>query len=153
MSEIVLNKIIPHPIRETFSPNSDVWGKDLSFQSGTHYHVCAPSGTGKTTLSHILYGLRHDYDGTLLNNGKVAKDWKPDDWSVYRQQTISIIYQDLKLLEEYTEAKDIEAKYKLKSDVMGKELEAEVTKSEESDEAKSMVNVEKLVSDEKNTSQ
>ena len=33
-----------------------------------------------------------------------------------------------KLLEEYTEAKDIEAKYKLKSDVMGKELEAEVAR-------------------------
>ena len=33
-----------------------------------------------------------------------------------------------KLLEEYTEAKDIETKYKAKSDVMGKELEAEVAK-------------------------
>ena len=33
-----------------------------------------------------------------------------------------------KLLEEYTEAKDIETKYKSKSDVMGKELEAEVAK-------------------------
>jgi outer membrane protein len=33
-----------------------------------------------------------------------------------------------KLLEEYTEAKDIEAKYKAKSDEMGKELEAEVTR-------------------------
>ena len=33
------------------------------------------------------------------------------------------------------------------------ELEAEVTKSEESDEAKSMVNVEKLVSSENSTSQ
>lgn len=33
-----------------------------------------------------------------------------------------------KLLEEYTEAKDIETKYKAKSDVMGKELDAEVAK-------------------------
>jgi outer membrane protein len=33
-----------------------------------------------------------------------------------------------KLLEEYTEAKDIETKYKAKSDVMSKELEAEVAK-------------------------
>jgi outer membrane protein len=33
-----------------------------------------------------------------------------------------------KLLEQYTEAKDIEAKYKAKSDEMGKELEAEVSK-------------------------
>lgn len=33
-----------------------------------------------------------------------------------------------KLLDEYEEAKDIEAKYKAKSEVMGKELEAEVAK-------------------------
>jgi len=33
-----------------------------------------------------------------------------------------------KLLEEYTEAKDIEAKYKAKSDEMGRELEAEVNR-------------------------
>ena len=33
-----------------------------------------------------------------------------------------------KLLEEYQEAKDIEAKYKTKSDVMGKELEGEYNK-------------------------
>lgn len=33
-----------------------------------------------------------------------------------------------KLLEEYDEAKDIEAKYKAKGDQMGKELEAEVAK-------------------------
>jgi outer membrane protein len=33
-----------------------------------------------------------------------------------------------KLLEEYTEAKDIEAKYKAKGEEMGKELEAEVTR-------------------------
>ena len=33
-----------------------------------------------------------------------------------------------KLLEEYTEAKDIEAKYKAKSDEMGKELENEVAR-------------------------
>ena len=122
MSEIVLNKIIPHPIRDTFSPNSDVWGKELSFQSGVHYHVCAPSGTGKTTLSHILYGLRHDYNGVLLNNGQVAKDWRPDEWSNYRQKTISIIYQDLKLLEEYTALENIQIKNRLTNFFTEKEI-------------------------------
>jgi len=33
-----------------------------------------------------------------------------------------------KLLEEYTESKDIQAKYKAKSEEMGKELEAEITR-------------------------
>ena len=42
---------------------------------------------------------------------------------------------------------------RLRSNKAWKELEAEVTKSEKSDEAKSMVNVEKLVSNENSTSQ
>ena len=42
---------------------------------------------------------------------------------------------------------------RLRSNKAWKELEEEVNKSEESDEAKSMVNVEKLVSNENNTSQ
>ena len=42
---------------------------------------------------------------------------------------------------------------RLRSNKAWKELEAEVTKSEESDEAKSMVNVEKLVSSENSSSQ
>ena len=42
---------------------------------------------------------------------------------------------------------------RLRSNKAWKELEEEVNKSEESDEAKSMVNVEKLVSSENNTSQ
>ncbi|WP_309642499.1 OmpH family outer membrane protein [Flavobacterium sp.] len=46
-----------------------------------------------------------------------------------KAKEIKTAYVDTsKLLEEYTEAKDIGEKYKAKSDVMGKELEAEVAK-------------------------
>lgn len=48
---------------------------------------------------------------------------------VAKTQTLKTAYVDTsKLLEEYTKAKDIEAKYKSKSDIMGKELQAEVAK-------------------------
>jgi outer membrane protein len=44
-------------------------------------------------------------------------------------ETIKTAYVDTnKLLEEYTEAKDIDAKYKNKADEMGKELEAEAAR-------------------------
>jgi outer membrane protein len=46
-----------------------------------------------------------------------------------KTKEIKTAYVDTsKLLEEYAEAKDIETKYKSKSDVMGKELEGEVAK-------------------------
>ena len=48
MSEIVLNKIIPHPIRETFSPISDVWGKEISFSD-----ICCLMFTTRTKQTRI----------------------------------------------------------------------------------------------------
>lgn len=46
-----------------------------------------------------------------------------------KSKDVKTAYVDTsKLLDEYTKAKDIEKKYKDKSDVMGKELEAEVAK-------------------------
>ncbi|MFM7023681.1 MAG: ATP-binding cassette domain-containing protein [Flavobacteriales bacterium] len=115
MEKIVFNSIVPLPVKDTFSPQSDVWGKEVEFIQGLNYHVCAPSGTGKTTLSHILYGLRHDYEGMVLMAGKKAKDLSPDQWSLLRQKEISIIYQDLKLLEEYTGFENIRIKNRLTS--------------------------------------
>ena len=113
MDKIIFDKVIPLPIKEIYSSLSDVWGKEVEFQQGLNYHVCAPSGTGKTTLSHILYGLRHDYDGAVLMGNEQAKSFSPDQWSVLRQNQISIIYQDLKLLEEYTGIENIQIKNRL----------------------------------------
>lgn len=48
--------------------------------------------------------------------------------SAKTKETKTAYVDTSKLLEEYTQAKDIETKYKAKSDVMGKELEAEVAK-------------------------
>ncbi len=123
MSSIQLNKVIPIPIQDTYSKVSDVWGANISFESGKYYHVCAPSGTGKTTLSHILYGLRHDYNGEVLFNNQLVKNWKPDQWSVCRQTEISIIYQDLKLLEEYTALENIKIKNRLTNFFTDKEIQ------------------------------
>ncbi|MCX6181659.1 MAG: ATP-binding cassette domain-containing protein [Bacteroidetes bacterium] len=113
MDKIIFDKVIPLPVKETFSPLSDVWGKEVTFDQGLNFHVCAPSGTGKTTLSHILYGLRHDYNGEVLMDDKKAKNFSPDQWSLLRQTRISIIYQDLKLLEEYTGIENIQIKNRL----------------------------------------
>ena len=124
MQKIVFHKVVPLPIKETFSQESDVWGKEVAFEQGVNCHVCAPSGTGKTTLSHILYGLRHDYDGEVLLGDVKAKSLSPDQWSALRQTELSIIYQDLKLLEEYTGFENIQIKNRLTNFFTPAEIEA-----------------------------
>ena len=128
MDKIIFDKVVPLPVKETFSPQSDVWGKEVTFDQGLNYHVCAPSGTGKTTLSHILYGLRHDYEGEVLMDDKKAKSLSPDQWSLFRQTRISIIYQDLKLLEEYTGIENIQIKNRLTNFFTSEEIIAHADK-------------------------
>ena len=50
--------------------NSDVWNKPLQFESAGFIKIKAPSGTGKTTLVHIIYKLRKDFEGVVLWDNK-----------------------------------------------------------------------------------
>ena len=66
-----LQNIIPIPLKDKLlQRNSDVWNKNLQFETGDFVKIKAPSGTGKTTFVHIIYKLRNDYEGNVLWNNK-----------------------------------------------------------------------------------
>ena len=74
---IILKKILPHPLNESgFNISTEIWNKDLSFEKGKKYLVIAPSGKGKSTLLHCIYGIRKDFEGTILFNNKSANPVK-----------------------------------------------------------------------------
>ncbi len=109
--QIELRKIVPVPLKEKFSNRgSDVWNKDLFFQPGESIKIKAPSGTGKTTLIHILYKLRNDYEGTIVWGQKDLSIIKDDTLAQIRQQQVSIIFQDLRLFPHLTARENIELK-------------------------------------------
>jgi putative ABC transport system ATP-binding protein len=106
-----LENIIPIPLKDRLlHRNADVWNKSLQFQHGDFIKIKAPSGTGKTTLVHIIYKLRNDFEGVVLWNSKNLSTIKANELALLRQKHISIIFQDLRLFPHITARENIELK-------------------------------------------
>ncbi len=115
--KIQLKNIAPHPLIGAFSSLTQIWEKDVVLNTGEKVHVLAPSGTGKSTLLGILYGLRKDFNGDLLFNQK-----SPSDWSEIRTQSISIVFQELELLNGLTALENIQLKNQLTAHLTDAEI-------------------------------
>lgn len=108
---IRLNQLVPIPLKDKLSlRNSDIWNSDVIFNKGDRVKIKAPSGTGKTTLVHILYKMRQDYNGELYYDQLPLRNISPDALSQYRQQNISVIFQDMRLFANLTARENIELK-------------------------------------------
>ena len=64
--QIKLRKVIPQYIETEKRKDSQVWAQDIEINKGEHLHIVAPSGSGKTSLIHFIYGLRKDYAGAIF---------------------------------------------------------------------------------------
>jgi len=74
-----------------------VWATDLVIESGVKSLIAAQSGKGKSTLLHILYGLRNDFSGDALIDGHSVRKLTSSEWAIMRRTKTSILFQDLKL--------------------------------------------------------
>lgn len=101
---------MPEFIEEIKITDSQVWNKKLVFNKGENIHIIAPSGSGKTSLIHFLYGLRNDYNGRISYDSNDIKNFDAEKFSVWRQQHISIVFQDLRLFSEQTVMQNLEIK-------------------------------------------
>ena len=111
--EIRLQKIVPTYFEKTEITGSELWNKDLSFSKGEHVHIIAPSGSGKTSLIHFIYGLRRDYEGTVSYNGRDIRSFSNEDFSPFRKNKVSIVFQDLRLFPDQTARENLELKRQL----------------------------------------
>lgn len=119
---ILLNNIIPIPLKD--KPNlfdKNIWAKQTQFSSNNLSKIVAASGTGKTTLMHILYGLRKDYTGNVFYDNLEINMLNVNELANYRQNKISIIFQDLKLFNHLTAFENIELNRTLGNEIYGKE--------------------------------
>ncbi len=109
-----LNRVVPLPLKDKVNAyNSWVWNQELNFNKGEQVFIQAPSGTGKTTLVHLLYGLRSDYDGKINWSAYRMDNIKPEQLSQLRATSISVVFQDLRLFPELTAWENIEIKRRL----------------------------------------
>lgn len=107
------NNLVPIPLSDQLGA-SDIWNNTFSFDGSTRYFIEAPSGKGKTTLQHILYGLRKDYTGTVqitIPSGTFSlKELTLEQWATIRQQHVSVVFQDLRLFLQLTALENIQLK-------------------------------------------
>ena len=108
--EILLNNIIPDFLEKEKIDNSVLWKEIISFREGQKTEIIAASGSGKTSLIHFLYGMRKDYNGTLLFDKKNIKSINPPELADIRAMQLSIVFQDLRLFKDFSVLQNVEIK-------------------------------------------
>ena len=64
--------------------------------------IIGKSGSGKTTLFNILFGLDTSYDGKYSIDNRNTRDFSNKIWYKTRREDIHIVFQDFKLIENFT---------------------------------------------------
>jgi len=108
---IELRRLIPLPLTETDHSESEIWeAESLLFESGQRIFIYAASGKGKTSLLSIIYGLRKDYKGNVLIDGRELSEFSLKEISCLRKNKFSYIFQGLELFDELTALENIQLK-------------------------------------------
>ena len=113
MSSVLLKNIIPLFLEKEKTGSSEIWGHEHEFKKGERIQISAPSGSGKTSLAHFIYGLRNDYSGDIIINDKKLKSSRPTQLADLRAATFSVIFQDLRLFRDFTALENMEIKRSL----------------------------------------
>ena len=108
--QIFLQQVVPDFFEIDKATGSQLWNQTLSFSTSENVHIVAPSGSGKTSFIHFLYGLRKDYSGKILYDNNDIKSFDAEKFSTWRQKSISIIFQDLRLFTQQTVLQNLEIK-------------------------------------------
>jgi putative ABC transport system ATP-binding protein len=110
---ITLQEVLPAYFEESRKATSEIWGKQLVFNKGEFIKIVAPSGSGKSSLTHFLYGMRNEYNGNILFNSANLHSYAVEDFANYRKNHVSIVFQDLRLFPEQTVQENLELKRQL----------------------------------------
>lgn len=117
MQSIRLQGVIPEVFNGQVpsDPVSDVWGTDLLFEKGKSYLIKAASGRGKSSLCSYIYGLRDDYQGSLMFDDHSVPEVQSDRWNQIRQNELGVLFQDLRLFGDLTAVDNVMIKAGLTS--------------------------------------
>ncbi len=113
MERITLNNVVADIFTQCKDIRSDVWNNTVCFERGKSYLIEAQSGTGKSTLCSFIYGLRNDYSGSILFDNEDIADFNAKRWSALHRESLSILFQDLRLFPELTALENVDIKNNL----------------------------------------
>ena len=110
MNAITLNNVIPNVFADNRGLVSDIWGREVTLQRGGIYLVEAASGTGKSSLCSYVIGMRRDYAGSILFDGRDVRSFATSEWARLRQHSLSLLFQELRLFPELTAWENVQIK-------------------------------------------
>lgn len=113
LMQLQLNNVLPVYFEEGRKNLSEIWGKNLTFTNGEYVKIVAPSGSGKTSLMHFLYGMRKDFSGSIIYDNKKINQLSAEELAIQRSKQTSIVFQDLRLFPEQTVEENLEIKRQL----------------------------------------
>jgi ABC-type lipoprotein export system ATPase subunit len=105
---IELNQVIPEPIPKEMIERSEVWETQLQIEPKSFTLISAHSGKGKSTLLHLLYGLRKDFSGEVIMDGENIQKQTSSSWTSLRSTQIALLFQELKLFPKLCARENIE---------------------------------------------
>ena len=111
--QLQVKNLLPSYFEEPRKKNSETWGKDLSFSKGDWVKIVAPSGSGKTSLIHFLYGMRQEYSGNIIYDETDLKKFSIEEIARFRKNHVSIVFQDMRLFPRQTVWQNLEIKRQL----------------------------------------
>jgi putative ABC transport system ATP-binding protein len=127
--KLALNYLIPYSLKDKISQgHSAIWNQQVSFESPEFIKVEAPSGTGKTTLTHLLYKVRTDFKGGIQYDNLELQSCSDDSLADLRRNNLSIVFQDLRLFPDLSARENIEIKRLLTPNFSAPELIEEMAK-------------------------
>lgn len=115
MDNIQFQNVVPHVFQSRDNSDSEIWGKDVTFQKGHLYLLESASGRGKSTFCSYLLGYRNDYSGQVLFDGHDTRSLRTSQWTDVRKSHVSLLFQELRLFPELTAWENVEIKNRLTS--------------------------------------
>ena len=112
-----LQRVVPDSLGGRVAPDTDIWRRDVTFTAGERYQIFAPSGRGKTTFIHLLYGLRDEFEGTARLFEQETHSITREEWARIRRERLGIVFQDLRLFLHLDGLEKIRVKSELRAHV------------------------------------
>lgn len=108
-----LDHIKPTYFETASCERSELWLRKIEVEPGERIQIQAPSGSGKTSLTHFLYGISNEYTGKIQYDGVELRSMNPDQLADLRREKLAIVFQDMRLFSEPTLRENFEIKRQL----------------------------------------
>lgn len=108
-----IDRIRPSFFEAAACQHSEIWLQQINVEPGERIQIQAPSGSGKTSLTHFLYGMRSEYVGAIRYDRIDLRTMDADALADLRRDRLAIIFQDMRLFPEPTLRTNFEIKRQL----------------------------------------